>query len=268
MNGKSLGNEVLLKSKFIPISSYPNVKILQNELNTFLGEDAGIKEDGKFGRNTKKAVEGVQDYFGIPRTGQYDEQTMALMERGLHERSKGNEATYLPTLGTLKYLPSHISKVDIIDEMNGWGKSGNNFTGRYYITESGDVYTKGSNGYNQVAYLPEDRTGGIRYLDSMFEGTPLEFAEYLNVPNALRKIGTKATGEVIDQIKKYLGKDAKLKTNKSGDIVIISKDGNRKIRFDIKNPSPHKNPHGHVEEKVNGKWKKSGPIYPTDIVPE
>jgi len=46
-------------------------------------------------------------------------------------------------------------------------------------------------------------------------------------------------------------------TNKSGDKVFISSDGTRRIRFDINNTSPHNNPHGHVEEFINGKWVKS-----------
>jgi hypothetical protein len=66
-------------------------------------------------------------------------------------------------------------------------------------------------------------------------------------------------------IKDWLGKDAKVITNKSGDKVFISSDGTRRIRFDINNTSPHNNPHGHVEEFINGKWVKSGPLYPVDV---
>jgi len=47
--------------------------------------------------------------------------------------------------------------------------------------------------------------------------------------------------------------------------VLISRDGTRRVRFDINNPSPHANAHGHVEVLVNGKWVKSGPIYTTDV---
>ena len=44
-------------------------------------------------------------------------------------------------------------------------------------------------------------------------------------------------------------------TNQSGDKVFFSKDGTRKIRFDLNNPSPHNSPHINVEELFNGKWK-------------
>jgi len=70
---------------------------------------------------------------------------------------------------------------------------------------------------------------------------------------------------LANDMKSWLGDGAKLIKNKSGDTVIISKDGARRIRFDINNPSPHNSPHGHIEELVNGKWVKSGPIYPVDV---
>ena len=50
-----------------------------------------------------------------------------------------------------------------------------------------------------------------------------------------------------------------------GEPVAMSVDGTKRVRFDLNNTAPHKNPHGHVEQLVNGKWIKSGPIYPTDV---
>ena len=66
-------------------------------------------------------------------------------------------------------------------------------------------------------------------------------------------------------MKDWLGKDARVITNKNGDKVFISGDGTKRIRFDINNTSPHNNPHGHVEQLINGKWVKSGPTYPKDV---
>jgi hypothetical protein len=67
----------------------------------------------------------------------------------------------------------------------------------------------------------------------------------------------KGTGKVWDAAKlakEWLGEDAKVVTNKAGDKVITSKDGLRKIRFDIKN-SQGDAPHMHLEEFKNGKWR-------------
>ena len=45
-------------------------------------------------------------------------------------------------------------------------------------------------------------------------------------------------------------------TKDAGDIILISKDGLRKLRFDIKNP--HRDvPHIHIEMLKNGKWKNA-----------
>ena len=71
--------------------------------------------------------------------------------------------------------------------------------------------------------------------------------------------------KIEQQINGWLGKGTKLIKNSSGDYVFISKDELRRVRFDLKNPSPHNNPHGHIEEYIEGKWNKSGPIYPIDV---
>jgi hypothetical protein len=70
--------------------------------------------------------------------------------------------------------------------------------------------------------------------------------------------------ETIQGIEDYIG-DGKVIRNDNGDLVIVSSDGQRRVRIDLKNPHPHQNPHGHVEEKINGQWDKSGPVYPKDV---
>ena len=60
----------------------------------------------------------------------------------------------------------------------------------------------------------------------------------------------------LKAIYKYLGKGAKIGKNKSGDIILQSKDGLREIRFDFKNTYPHKDPHIHVIEYMIWKNKK------------
>ncbi len=66
-------------------------------------------------------------------------------------------------------------------------------------------------------------------------------------------------------VEDYLGEGAKMIENLEKDLIFISKDGRKRVRFDLNNPKPHRNPHGHVEELINGKWQKSGPIYPVDV---
>ena len=75
----------------------------------------------------------------------------------------------------------------------------------------------------------------------------------------------KAVGNDLIQ---FLGKNARVITNPAGDTVILSNNGLKRVRFDFNNPSTHANPHSHVEIKVNGKWVKSGPLYPSDVTPK
>jgi RHS repeat-associated protein len=71
-----------------------------------------------------------------------------------------------------------------------------------------------------------------------------------------------------DEIADWLGPGARAIKNESGDWIFISKDETRRVRFDFQRTKPHENPHGHVEEKINGKWVRSGQLYPTDVEPK
>ncbi len=46
-----------------------------------------------------------------------------------------------------------------------------------------------------------------------------------------------------EKISAWIGKDSKMIKNQSGDLVFLSKDGQRRVRFDFNNPAPHKSPH-------------------------
>ena len=70
---------------------------------------------------------------------------------------------------------------------------------------------------------------------------------------------------IVMYVKEWLGEDAKAIRNKAQDDIFMSKDGLRKIRFDIRN-SQGDLPHIHLEEFINGKWRDAIPgthrIYP------
>lgn len=92
----------------------------------------------------------------------------------------------------------------------------------------------------------------------------------LSKTKGLLKAPKGKVSKAADSIEDYLGSGAKSKINEAGDLVVESAKGTKKVRFDIKDPSPHKSPHGHVEEfsQVKNKMKpkfKSGPIYPKDV---
>jgi hypothetical protein len=59
--------------------------------------------------------------------------------------------------------------------------------------------------------------------------------------------------EAYSSAKAWLGEDCRMIIKDSGDITLISKDGLRKLRFDIKNP--HGYPfHVHLEVFKKGDW--------------
>ncbi len=55
----------------------------------------------------------------------------------------------------------------------------------------------------------------------------------------------RAAGEAAER---YLGEGFRNIKNKAGDTVFVSKDGTRRVRFDINRPAPHKNPHMHIDK--------------------
>ena len=77
----------------------------------------------------------------------------------------------------------------------------------------------------------------------------------------------KGVEDAVQKAKQWLGDLGKHVENKDGDHVFMNKAGTKKLRFDIKNPSPHQSPHGHIEELTNGKWRGVGQIYPKDVPP-
>ncbi len=77
--------------------------------------------------------------------------------------------------------------------------------------------------------------------------------------------GASKIPNIAKKVMKWLGEDAIGRTNKAEDIYFLSQDKLRKMRFDFNKTYPHINKHIHLEYKLNGKWIKSGPIYPKNV---
>lgn len=66
------------------------------------------------------------------------------------------------------------------------------------------------------------------------------------------------------KLSEWLGKETRMIKNKAGDLVFLSKDARKRVRFDFLRPNPHNNPHMHLEELIDNEW--IGPrIYPKDV---
>jgi len=79
------------------------------------------------------------------------------------------------------------------------------------------------------------------------------------------RAGTRSIDDALAQSRQFLGKDFRAITNKAGDSVFLSKDGLKKMRFDVRNPG-NDAPHVHIEVLRNNKWRDAIPgthrIYP------
>lgn len=114
--------------------------------------------------------------------------------------------------------------------------------------------------------------GAIAQVVGIEAGAPGPAAEVAGAATTpLLLTGTPSAASLVDDTVRmaddWLGPNVRAITNRSGDKVFLSEDGLRRIRFDMRNPTPYSSPHAHVEEFVNGRWVKSGPIFPTDVPP-
>jgi RHS repeat-associated protein len=97
---------------------------------------------------------------------------------------------------------------------------------------------------------------------------PKELAQLALTGVAGELVAARAGSHVAEagkKIESWLGPGAKAIKNDAGDLVMVSRDGTRRVRFDVNRPYPHESPHGHVEELVDGRWQKSGPVFPNDV---
>lgn len=72
--------------------------------------------------------------------------------------------------------------------------------------------------------------------------------------------------QIEHSISEWLGEETKLIYNKSEDVILLSNNGKKRVRFDFNNPHGNK-PHMHIEEKINSKWKdasKTHRVYPKE----
>lgn len=68
---------------------------------------------------------------------------------------------------------------------------------------------------------------------------------------------TPKIGNAVNAVEDFLGGQGKIIRNADGDTILMR--GDKKIRFDIKDPHGDK-PHFHLEQQTSsGKWKNAGP---------
>ena len=118
-----------------------------------------------------------------------------------------------------------------------------------------------------AGYMANSMVKGESYTADGIAGSAMGGAAGVMVPQIAGAM-TKAIGkaassqkvaEAANNIANWLGDGATVKTNKHGDKIFLSEDGTKRVRFDMKHPYPHNNPHVHIQQLTNGEWKSVDP---------
>ncbi|WP_254178833.1 LXG domain-containing protein [Cytobacillus oceanisediminis] len=129
----------------------------------------------------------------------YENKTLQYQLRALKSLAKLNDKEISPEEFT-SLSGREILTIEVIDE-HGIGSQ--NQGGKFYLYDDGRIvreyYAEKGKAYEFVDSIPEDRVGGVRELDSMADGTPLEILEYLSLAAVVRKQGTKVIRKSINK---------------------------------------------------------------------
>ena len=78
----------------------------------------------------------------------------------------------------------------------------------------------------------------------------------VKIADKLRKVNSQKINNAVGAVENFLGGKGKVITNADGDMILMQ--GNKKIRFDIRDSHGDK-PHFHLEQRIqNGKWIDAG----------
>ncbi len=114
-----------------------------------------------------------------------------------------------------------IDTIEVIDELESDTASIDYVGGKYYVYETGQIvrefYAGGKKRLEEVSYIPEDKVGGAKPLDSFLSGTQYEFVEWVSPQGAVKKLAvqggkrvvrTVAKNEIKGDVKKVASKGA------------------------------------------------------------
>jgi hypothetical protein len=118
-----------------------------------------------------------------------------------------------------------------------------------------------------LSWIPDVINAAIHFVEGNWKEGAISMAAAVPIIGSALK-GKGLIKKATEAVVKWVGKDAKAFHNAAGDLIIMSKDGTKKIHFDIKKPYPHKSPHVNFEEFKDGKWISTKPTYPKDVPKE
>ncbi|MEG7336175.1 ribonuclease YeeF family protein [Bacillus sp. 0102A] len=116
-----------------------------------------------------------------------------------------------------------IDTIEVIDELTRDTASIDYVGGKYIVYENGQIvrefYAGGKKRLEEVSYIPEDKVGGAKPLDSFLAGTQYEFVEWISPQGAVKKLAVRGGKRVVTDVAKHVAEkeikgDAKKKTSK------------------------------------------------------
>ncbi|MDN0191719.1 T7SS effector LXG polymorphic toxin [Bacillus stercoris] len=112
-----------------------------------------------------------------------------------------------------------IDTIEVIDELTRDTASIDYVGGKYYVYENGQIvrelYAGGKKRLEEVSYIPEDKVGGAKPIDSFLAGTQYEFIEWVSPQGAVKKLAVRGGKRVVtDVAKQVTEKEIKGEVNK------------------------------------------------------
>lgn len=112
-----------------------------------------------------------------------------------------------------------IDTIEVIDELTRNTASIDYVGGKYYVYENGQIvrefYAGGKKRLEEVSYIPEDKVGGAKSLDSFLAGTQYEFIEWVSPQGAVKKLAVRGGKRVVTDVAKHVAeKESKGEVNK------------------------------------------------------
>ncbi|KKB90985.1 ribonuclease YeeF family protein [Bacillus subtilis] len=101
-----------------------------------------------------------------------------------------------------------IDTIEVIDELTRDTASIDYVGGKYYVYENGQIvrelYAGGKKRLEEVSYIPEDKVGGAKPLDSFLAGTQYEFIEWVSPQGAVKKLAVRCGKRVVTDVAKHV----------------------------------------------------------------
>ncbi|AXC54931.1 ribonuclease YeeF family protein [Bacillus subtilis] len=112
-----------------------------------------------------------------------------------------------------------IDTIEVIDELTRDTASIDYVGGKYYVYENGQIvrelYAGGKKRLEEVSYIPEDKVGGAKPIDSFLAGTQYEFIEWVSPQGAVKKLAVRGGKRVVTDVAKHVAeKESKGEVNK------------------------------------------------------